>query len=359
MVRTLTFHTKPRDTPLRDVPINFPEYDPAELYLHMMENKKKLKPNLPLLPPPPRRPISKIVKYTKERDEDVIIERPHQGQPVHSERGDNSNRRSERRLKRKEKRRAEIKFEEHDDIVLDQLAEDGQEEEIRAARHDYLPDDEDIDEQDVEEEEEDEYAHLPPEEREHAEKKDLLWGFRKLKKKYKNSTVPIPEFSEHSDLRTMRTAYEQTVQEINIDVNVEQYRTYLMGGSMAMELCAGTLGFDLTGFTAHQNSILDKYNHLLVELGEKNSSTWMSNLPVEFRLLGMILIQAAFFYAAKLAEKKYGSDAAAALRTFTGQPVKPAEEEKTSPSQKRKKKMRGPTRRKRVDISSEFSSDED
>lgn len=354
MVRSYIFHAKPRDTPLKDVPINFPEYDPGELYLHMIENKKKLKPNLPLLPPPSRKPLTRAIKYTKERDENVVIERPEQEH--REQRPDNYNRRSERRSRRKERKKSAIRFEEHDDIVLEQLAEDGQEEEIRAARNDYLPDDEEEIEDQEGEDEEDEYAHLPPEEREHAERKDLLWGFRKLKKQYKNSTVPIPEFSEHSDLRTMRTAYEQTVQEINIDVNVEQYRTYLMGGSMAMELCAGMLGFDLTGFTSHQHAILDKYNHLLVELGEKSSNTWMSNLPVEFRLLGMILIQAAFFYAAKLAEKKYGSDAAAALRTFTGQPTEPVEEEKKT-NTKRKKRMRGPTRRKREDISSDLSSD--
>ena len=103
------------------------------------------------------------------------------------------------------------------------------------------------------------------------EKEEYIWRFRILKKKYKHPSYEIPSYNEHSDLATMKITYDRTVRELYLDSTVEQYRTYLMGGFLAVEyVCNQWLGIDLEGFTKQQLKLMHKYDMLLVELGEKS-----------------------------------------------------------------------------------------
>jgi hypothetical protein len=85
-------------------------------------------------------------------------------------------------------------------------------------------------------------------------------------------------------------------------------------------VCTEYLNIDLGGFAVQQISMMYKYDSLLIELGEKSCERWTTNLPVEVRLLGMILIQAAIFYLAKVITDKVGKDAGELFRGVTGQP---------------------------------------
>jgi hypothetical protein len=166
------------------------------------------------------------------------------------------------------------------------------------------------------------YAGLSPEERAIKEKEEYMWRFRILKKKYGNSaSIPIPEWNEHSDLSMMKNSYERTIKELYLDDSVETYRTYLMGGWVVMEyVCVQLIGIDLRGFTSQQIRMMNKYDRMLIELGEKSYTRWGMNLPVEIRLIGMILFQAGIFYLGKIISDSYGSDAAEFFKGFTGQP---------------------------------------
>jgi hypothetical protein len=137
-------------------------------------------------------------------------------------------------------------------------------------------------------------------------KRELLFKFELLKKSYKNST--IPDFNIHSDYKHMARSYEHTIRQVNIDSNVETYKGYLISGFYIVEYIFGFyLNFDMNGFAREQITAIEKYNHLLVELGEKSYSPDGSQWPVEVRLLGTILIQTGIFIVSRMVMKNFTS----------------------------------------------------
>ena len=97
----------------------------------------------------------------------------------------------------------------------------------------------------------------------------------------------------------------------------------------------------MSGFTQQQTAMMHKYDKLLVELGEKEYSSFGSSLPVEVRLLMMILFQAGIFFVGKTIEKRNGSSAANMFAGLTGMPMsstQSVDEEAPRP----KRRMRGP-----------------
>jgi len=179
---------------------------------------------------------------------------------------------------------------------------------------------EEEEEKEKEKEEEDPYAGLTPEEREIKEREEYTWRFRILRKQYKKN-INIPQFTEYTPLETIKLQYKQIIREMALDDNVDTYRTYLFGSWLAIEfVCTQWIGIDLSGFTKYQALMLHKYDKLLIELGEKSRGSWGSNLPVEVRLLGLVLFQAGVFYLIKIVAGKFGCSVADLFSIFMGQP---------------------------------------
>jgi hypothetical protein len=155
------------------------------------------------------------------------------------------------------------------------------------------------------------------EEDENTQKKELLFKFVILKKSY--PTANIPEFSEHSDLANMKSTYESTIRRLSLDANVETYKTYLVGGFMIVEFI-GTTWFSLPfdGFTQQQMFAMNKYERLLIELGEKNYISGPSKWPVEVRLIFLIIINAALFLVGKLVLRNAGPSMATVFGQIFG-----------------------------------------
>ena len=400
-----TFHNlkvfkKPRSIPLLDIPINFPSF--KNLHLELMEIKEKLKKNLPRIPI--SKPIlpAKVVETESSEDEKNMKSGPIV-QPPPGEIRDAEERKKDKKDKKKkrekpsaiDKKRADKRADKkkvdkkavrhakkHDPVVADlgessdsesdSSSEDSSESTSSsksgsstegASSGSKTGEDNSTGEsgsspsgaeEAKEPEEEDPYAGLSPEEREIKEKEEYIWRFRILKKQYGNkASIPIPDWNEHSDLTLMKTSYERTIKELYLDDAVETYRTYLLGGWMVMEyVCTQLIGIDLRGFTVQQSKMMYKYDRMLIELGEKSYTRWGMNLPVEIRLLGLILFQAGIFYLGKVLADKFGNSAAEMFKGFTGQPpdatpqqpptgaAQPgAEQKNTAPP---KSKMRGP-----------------
>ena len=136
-------------------------------------------------------------------------------------------------------------------------------------------------------------------------KREIIFKFELLKKAYKNAD--IPEYSIHSDLATMEQSYESIKKNLKIDSSVEQWRMYLAIFFGIVEFVLGNfLNLDVKGFAVHQIGCLDKYNDLLIELGEKSYIPSGSNFPVELRLLFMVLMQSGIFIVVKILSKKVG-----------------------------------------------------
>jgi hypothetical protein len=149
-------------------------------------------------------------------------------------------------------------------------------------------------------------------------KRELLFKFSMLRRSYPNTA--IPEFTIHSDYKSMNRAYDSAVRQVNVDANIDQYKGYLITGFYLTEFVLGYwLKFDMKDFTKEQMMQMGKYEHLLIELGEKNYVPEGSKWPVEVRLLFTIVINAAIFIITKMVMKKIG----AGLSFLTTPPPQP------------------------------------
>lgn len=299
----------PRSDPLPDKPIAFPPLE--NLHLELIENKKKLKKNLPLLPKAPPKPKNVPKKKKEEKPPKKKEEEP---KPIPEEEKDMI-----------------------DELGEPEISEPDENENIEEAEE--LEEEEDEEPEAEEEEVYDPYEGLTPEEIEQKKKEKYLWKFYTLKKKYRHPTIVIPDYNEHTDLYTMKSNYKRIRKEILLDDSVENYRQYLILGCMGMEFISTQwLGLDLSGFASRQGEIMHKYNPLLIELGEREYNSWGSSLPVEIRLLIMIVFQAGLFYLGKALFGSGDTAISDILKGVTGQT--PPQSQNTPPP--KKKKMRGP-----------------
>ena len=165
-------------------------------------------------------------------------------------------------------------------------------------------------------------------------KREILFKFDLLKKSYPVSS--IPEYTIHTDLKTMEKAYGDCVRRLSLDSSVESYKTYLVYGFMGVEFVMGNfLGFDMQGFTQQQIISMHSYEKLLIELGEKSYVPTGSSWPVELRLLFMIIMNAAFFVVSKMMMKKTGANLMGMINSMN-------RPNSNSGASARKRKMRGP-----------------
>lgn len=168
---------------------------------------------------------------------------------------------------------------------------------------------------------------------EEDEKRELLFKFDLLRKSYPNSV--IPEYTIHTDLRTMEKSYSDNVKRLSLDSSVDSYKKYLMWGFAGCEFVFGHyLGFDMQGFTQQQIISMSSYEKLLIELGEKSYVPTGSKWPVEVRLFFMIIMNAAIFLATKMIMKKTGSDLMGMMNSMGSTT--------SNPIGQRKRRMRGP-----------------
>ncbi len=335
MAPSIIINKIPRDDPVPDRPISFPPLE--NLHLEMMEVKKKLKPGLPLAPVKktgPTKPLpSPLDVEADESTTDV-------GGTTSSEEIEFEESEPEvRSKKKKDKAAASVDATATEDDEM--MAELGDSESVVASVGVV----EEADEAD--EADEDEDAGLTPEQREAKEREEYLWRFRILRKQWKDKE--IPSYNAHSDLGMMKEDYDRTVKELMLEDNIESYRTYLMFGFIATEFIATQwIGVDLSGFTLSQSHMMHRYERLLVELGAKNAeSSLFQGLPVEIRLIGLVLISAAIFYIGKIITAKYGSTFGDLFKGFMGQPpdAKMASASADAPAaagDKPKRQMRGP-----------------
>lgn len=142
---------------------------------------------------------------------------------------------------------------------------------------------------------------------EEDEKRQLLFKFDLLRKQYKDNLTLIPDFTILSDLKLMNKTYDATLQRLILDSSVEDYKSYFQKGCFAIEFVLNYMGFDISGFTNDQMSKMNTYERLLIELCAKHYNPVGSSIPVEIRLFGLILMNAAMFIGMKIIAKKIES----------------------------------------------------
>jgi hypothetical protein len=347
MVRLFTDVIKvPRQDPLPDFPAFFPPL--KNLHLELLEDKDKLKSGLPLIPPDKAsEKLDKLYSIddagtfnakSKPSPKRASIAKEDSGSELVITDGDEIDNTEEDALLDSEEESDTAAVDDEEREFLKELGDDASE--ISEPDQDE-PSAADEKESEVDD---DPYAGLTPEERERMEKEEYLWRFRILRKG--NQGYKIPEFNEHSDLHLMKKAYDSTVREIVFDKNIAKYRKFLAGSFMAVEFaCIQKLGIDMKGFALQQSKEMDTYDALLVELGEKQYGSIGANLPVEIKLIGLVLFQAGLFYLGKVISDKYGSSVGEMFRGFSGKKnndIQFEEVKDDQPPPRQGRKMRGP-----------------
>lgn len=161
-------------------------------------------------------------------------------------------------------------------------------------------------------------------------KRELLYKFDQMKKSY--PTVNIPEYTIHSELRSMQMSYEDTKRRLAVDSSIEFWKTLLVLGFQVCELIMGKVfKLDAEGFFNQQMISMHRYNELLVELGEKNYTPGGSNWPVEIRLIGTIALNAVIFIVMKMIMKKGGANLMASLNSVFAPPSAPVKKRPMKP----------------------------
>jgi hypothetical protein len=179
----------------------------------------------------------------------------------------------------------------------------------------------------------------PTEEQEATKKRDLLYKFKLLKKKYSQGN--IPEFSEHTDIRTLQREFESISKQIEIDVKVAKYKKWLFFAFMGLEFVIKNFFSyqDIIGLANHQSECINEYESLLVEIGEKNYIVDEKQYPVELRLFGAVCMNTAIFVFGRIVEKHLG---AKIMSGFSGMMNNQPNQQNQNMPPPQKKKMQGP-----------------
>jgi len=149
------------------------------------------------------------------------------------------------------------------------------------------------------------------EEYEASKKRDLLFKFRILRKKYKDASVP--EFNEYSDLKTMQREYDNIVRQLSLDSTVENYKKYLHVAFILLEfIMVSLVKFqDFKGYATQQLLAMNQYESILYEIGEKSVLDLSKRWSPELRLLGIVLFNAFIFVGTKMLFKATGENLSA------------------------------------------------
>ncbi len=164
------------------------------------------------------------------------------------------------------------------------------------------------------------------------DKKELLWKFDIMRRKYKSAV--IPEYNEYTDIETLRRSYDSTLRKLSLDDSVANYKKYLIASFMGLEYMSSYFNFDMSGIGQHQIQSMSSYEQILVEIGEQNwihpDKQWSPFMRLSF----LVAINTIIFVITKHIFKKTGSSLFGQINSALGE----KEEEP-----KKKTKMKGPS----------------
>lgn len=146
---------------------------------------------------------------------------------------------------------------------------------------------------------------------------EVFFHYQVLKRMHPNA--PIPEFTAYSDPDSMAQKYDMISKKLALDSSVENWKRYMIIFVMGLEVVLGKLSFDVEGFAQQQLIQMHTYDSLLVEMAEKSyTPKGTSKWPVEVRLMMMLTVNMALFIICRMIEKKTGSNLLGTINKMTG-----------------------------------------
>lgn len=153
-----------------------------------------------------------------------------------------------------------------------------------------------------------EYTY-PKQEEESVSKRrnEVYFQYQVLKRMH--PSAPIPEFTMYTDPEMLAQKYEMIAKKLSLDVSVENWKRYMIIFVMALEVVLGKMSFDVEGFAQQQLIQMNTYDSLLVEMAEKSyTPNGKSKWPVEARLMMMLTVNMAMFIICKMIQKRTGTN---------------------------------------------------
>lgn len=115
-----------------------------------------------------------------------------------------------------------------------------------------------------------------------------------------NTDLVVIDPPETATLDQKHDMYEAYIKQIIIKMNCTQWKVYLVISFLVIEVFViKVLGLNASGYTKSQLRIINRYDQMLAELGEKYYVSGVSSYPVEVRLAGLALMNAVVFIGVK------------------------------------------------------------
>jgi len=130
----------------------------------------------------------------------------------------------------------------------------------------------------------------------------------------------IPDIPDSVPLEQVHAQYDIYVRHIHISQDVDQYKVYLVIMWLIIELFCSKLGLNIGGYTVSQMRSMNKYERLLIELGENSykssvvaGTNFQSSWPVEVRIFFLALVNAVTFIVIKMLANYIGEGVATTI----------------------------------------------
>lgn len=136
-----------------------------------------------------------------------------------------------------------------------------------------------------------------------------------LRSSWPNYDIPI--ITDNMSLKQIHAQYDVYIRHIHISKDMDNYKIYLVIVWLIVELFCTKIGLNVAGYTTSQMKSMNKYEKLLIELGETNykstvaaNGTVQSEWPIEIRILFMTLTNAVVFIIIKMLANSIGEGVA-------------------------------------------------
>jgi len=135
----------------------------------------------------------------------------------------------------------------------------------------------------------------------------------KFKTKFQNLKLNYPEhgieFPEGKNLNKIHDSYHSIIKSIYVNMNLGQLQLGYIIVLMAIEfVCVKAFNIPLAGFTKMELKRMHRYNQLMVELGENLYSVGSGSWPIEWRILGTLMMNVVIFVALKFLSNYVGGE---------------------------------------------------
>jgi hypothetical protein len=137
--------------------------------------------------------------------------------------------------------------------------------------------------------------------------------YESFKNKFQALSLNYPDrgitFPEGKSLNKIHDAYHSIIKSIYVNMNLGQIQLGYIIVLMAIEfVCVKAFNIPLAGFTKMELKRMHRYNQLMVELGETFYSTGGAEWPIEWRILGTLVMNIVIFISLKFLAQYVGGE---------------------------------------------------